>query len=72
MRLQTISVEVSTRAVATVRLNRPDRGNAFDQRMLDERAYPVTINQLNGLNGEMGAGVATGAARRARGGAPRS
>ena len=33
-----ISVEVSPRAVATVLLNRPDRGNAFDQRMLDELA----------------------------------
>jgi methylglutaconyl-CoA hydratase len=38
MTLQTISVEVSARAVATVLLNRPDRGNAFDQRMLDELA----------------------------------
>jgi methylglutaconyl-CoA hydratase len=34
--LQTISVEVSARRVATVTLNRPDRGNAFDQTMLDE------------------------------------
>jgi methylglutaconyl-CoA hydratase len=34
--LQTISVEVSARRVATVTLNRPDRGNAFDQKMLDE------------------------------------
>jgi methylglutaconyl-CoA hydratase len=36
--LQTISVDVSSRAIATVLLNRPDRGNAFDQRMLDELA----------------------------------
>jgi methylglutaconyl-CoA hydratase len=36
--LETISVEVSARAVATVLLGRPDRGNAFDQRMLDELA----------------------------------
>jgi methylglutaconyl-CoA hydratase len=34
--LQTISVDISTRRIATVTLNRPDRGNAFDQRMLDE------------------------------------
>ena len=36
--MQTISVDVSARHVATVLLNRPDRGNAFDQRMLDELA----------------------------------
>jgi methylglutaconyl-CoA hydratase len=36
--LQTISVEVSPRRIATVLLNRPDRGNAFDQTMLDELA----------------------------------
>src|SRR5438105_8551261 len=36
--LQKISVAVSPRAVATVLLNQPDRGNAFDQRMLDELA----------------------------------
>jgi methylglutaconyl-CoA hydratase len=29
-------VEVSARRIATVRLNRPERGNAFDQSMLDE------------------------------------
>jgi methylglutaconyl-CoA hydratase len=34
--LQTIAVEVSARRIATVRLNRPERGNAFDQTMLDE------------------------------------
>ena len=38
MTLQTISVDVSPRQVATVLLNRPDRGNAFDQTMLDELA----------------------------------
>jgi methylglutaconyl-CoA hydratase len=32
----TISVEISPRRVATVLLNRPDRGNAFNQSMLDE------------------------------------
>jgi methylglutaconyl-CoA hydratase len=36
--LQTISVDVSPRGVATVLLNRPERGNAFDQTMLDELA----------------------------------
>ena len=38
MAFQTIVVEVSARRVATVRLNRPERGNAFDQVMLDELA----------------------------------
>jgi methylglutaconyl-CoA hydratase len=36
--LQTLSVDVSARRIATVTLNRPDRGNAFDQVMLDELA----------------------------------
>src|SRR5262245_5094108 len=36
MTLQTLSLEVSPRRVATVTLNRPERGNAFDQTMLDE------------------------------------
>jgi methylglutaconyl-CoA hydratase len=36
--LQTITVEVSPRRIATITLNRPDRGNAFDQTMLDELA----------------------------------
>jgi methylglutaconyl-CoA hydratase len=36
MTLQTLSVEISPRRIATVTLNRPDRGNAFDQTMLDE------------------------------------
>jgi methylglutaconyl-CoA hydratase len=34
--LQTIAVEASARRVVTVLLNRPERGNAFDQTMLDE------------------------------------
>jgi methylglutaconyl-CoA hydratase len=33
---QTIAVEISARRIATVMLNRPERGNAFDQVMLDE------------------------------------
>jgi methylglutaconyl-CoA hydratase len=36
--LQTLSVDVSPRRIATVTLNRPGRGNAFDQTMLDELA----------------------------------
>ena len=36
MTFQTIAVEVSPRRIATVLLNRPERGNAFDQVMLDE------------------------------------
>ena len=38
MTLQTLVVDVSPRRIATVTLNRPDRGNAFDQTMLDELA----------------------------------
>jgi methylglutaconyl-CoA hydratase len=34
--LQTIAIEISARRIATVMLNRPERGNAFDQVMLDE------------------------------------
>jgi methylglutaconyl-CoA hydratase len=33
---ETIRVEQNQRAVATIVLNRPDRGNAFNQQMLDE------------------------------------
>jgi methylglutaconyl-CoA hydratase len=35
---QTITVDISSRRIATITLNRPDRGNAFDQTMLDELA----------------------------------
>ena len=38
MSLQTLSIDISPRRIATVTLNRPDRGNAFDQTMLDELA----------------------------------
>jgi methylglutaconyl-CoA hydratase len=34
--LQTISADISPRRIATITLNRPDRGNAFDQTMLNE------------------------------------
>jgi methylglutaconyl-CoA hydratase len=36
MALQTISVDTSPRRIATITLSRPERGNAFDQTMLDE------------------------------------
>lgn len=36
MTLQTLSIDISPRRIATVTLNRPDRGNAFNQTMLDE------------------------------------
>lgn len=36
MSFETIAVDQSPRRVATVLLNRPDRGNAFNQTMLDE------------------------------------
>ena len=36
MTFQTITVEISPRRIATVLMNRPERGNAFDQIMLDE------------------------------------
>jgi methylglutaconyl-CoA hydratase len=35
---QTIAVQISPRRIATLLLNRPERGNAFDQVMLDEIA----------------------------------
>ncbi len=38
MPFQTIAVDISPRRIATITLNRPDRGNAFDQTMLDELA----------------------------------
>lgn len=36
MTLETLLIDVSPRRIATVTLNRPDRGNAFNQAMLDE------------------------------------
>jgi methylglutaconyl-CoA hydratase len=39
--LQALSVDVSPRRIATITLNRPDRGNAFDQVMLDELAQQL-------------------------------
>ena len=36
MTVRTISIDISARRIATITLNRPDRGNAFDQTMLDE------------------------------------
>jgi methylglutaconyl-CoA hydratase len=36
MMLQTLSVDISPRHIATVTLNRPDRGNALNQAMIDE------------------------------------
>lgn len=41
MTFQTLVVDVSARRIATVRLNRPERGNAFDQLMLDELAQAL-------------------------------
>jgi methylglutaconyl-CoA hydratase len=38
---KTITVEISPRRIATITLNRPDRGNAFDQTMLDELAQEL-------------------------------
>jgi methylglutaconyl-CoA hydratase len=34
--LQTLSVDISSRRIATLTLNRPDRGNALNQTLLDE------------------------------------
>src|SRR5215472_15823175 len=39
---QTIVVEPSPRHVTTILLNRPERGNAFDQAMLDELMTALT------------------------------
>src|SRR5206468_9983553 len=38
MSFQTITVDISARRIATITLNRPDRGNAFDQTMVDDLA----------------------------------
>ena len=43
MALQTLSVDVSPRRIATITLSRPDRGNAFDQIMLDELAQQFAM-----------------------------
>src|SRR3984957_16659450 len=45
---QTITVEVSARRIATVLLNRPERGNAFDQMMLDELGAAFTALAAGG------------------------
>jgi len=72
---QTIVVEVSARRIAMVRLNRPERGNAFDQVMLDELAQAfgtlaadeaVRIRVLRGS----GRHFCTGADLAARGATP--
>ena len=43
MTLQTITLDVSPRRIATITLNRPDRGNAFDQTMLDELSAQLKL-----------------------------
>jgi methylglutaconyl-CoA hydratase len=40
--LQTLELDISARRIATVWLNRPERGNAFDQMMLDELGQTFT------------------------------
>ncbi len=42
MTLQTLSIDLSARRIATITLNRPDRGNAFDQAMLNELGESLT------------------------------
>jgi methylglutaconyl-CoA hydratase len=42
MALQTITVDISARRIATITLTRPERGNAFDQTMLDELGDALT------------------------------
>jgi methylglutaconyl-CoA hydratase len=41
--LQTLAVEITSRRIATITLNRPERGNAFDQTMLDELARQLAL-----------------------------
>lgn len=45
---ETIRVEQNQRSVATIVLNRPDRGNAFNQQMLDELYGALKGLSLNG------------------------
>jgi methylglutaconyl-CoA hydratase len=40
---QTIAVDRSARRIATILLNRPERGNAFDQTMLDELGQALAL-----------------------------
>ena len=40
---QTIAVDLSARRVATILLSRPERGNAFDQAMLDELGQALAM-----------------------------
>jgi methylglutaconyl-CoA hydratase len=47
VRLQTLTVEVSSRRIATVLLNRPERGNAFDPVMLVELAEQIAALGAN-------------------------
>jgi len=72
---QTLAVEVSARCIATVLLNRPERGNAFDQAMLDELAEAWAVlaadpqARIVVLRGS-GRHFCTGADLAARGAAP--
>lgn len=70
MAYETISVEISARGVATIVLNRPERGNAFNQAMLNELAQAflevgadektrVVVLRGNGRNFCAGADVAS-------------
>src|SRR5262245_9364834 len=73
--LQTISVEVSPQKVATVTLNRPERGNAFDQTMLDELAAELARLAADGNSRVMvlrgsGRHFCTGADLASRGSTP--
>jgi methylglutaconyl-CoA hydratase len=42
LQFETISLDISPRGIATILLNRPDRGNAFNQAMLVELAHVFT------------------------------
>jgi methylglutaconyl-CoA hydratase len=42
LQLETISLDISPRRIATIRFNRPERGNAFNQAMLAELANVLT------------------------------
>lgn len=43
MTLQTISIDTSPRGIATLRLDRAERGNAFNQAMLDELGRELAV-----------------------------
>lgn len=60
MTFQTITCDISSRGIATVTFQRPERGNAFNQSMLDELGGQI---EILGLDANVRALVVRGAGR---------